>query len=116
MSEEKLAPDDPATREAYACAELIGDWRVVTLDGEIQRVLVDPVARKYRLEMDTYVVESLSGCVGDGWYALSNGCFPPCITIQGIFPCTSLSERGFHDGMSLGVSCPLEDCRRKNCG
>lgn len=52
---EKLAPDDPATREAYACAELIGDWRVVTLDGEIQRVLVDPVARKYRLEMDTYL-------------------------------------------------------------
>ncbi len=51
----KLAPDDPATREVYACAELIGDWRVVTLDGEIQRVLVEPVERKYRLEMDKYL-------------------------------------------------------------
>lgn len=68
----KLAPDDPATREVYACAELIGDWRVVTLDGEIQRVLVEPVERKYRLEMDKYL-SRLIRMYWKWWRTLSDG-------------------------------------------
>ena len=52
--ERKYGAFHPCTREAKACANLIGDWKVTTLDGKIRPVFIDIRANRDMTEYNRY--------------------------------------------------------------